>query len=68
MIYVAYALRKTKRPPIIHEKTGEVIDDGTNKPIRLWGGENEAQIRHFADRVKENVSPRDWKIWVEKSS
>lgn len=65
--FPVYGLKLQKRDPIV-DATGNVIDDGENRPILLSGSDDEAAAKFFLKNIKANVKPHQWKIWLEKSS
>lgn len=51
--------------PIVDHNTGEVIDDGQPKKVRLGQWPDERIAKNMAENIKTAVKKRSWKIWVE---
>jgi hypothetical protein len=65
MIFTVYGQRYHPFEAIVDAKTGEVVDDGQPKRIKLAGWADKKISDHFAENVKNSVAKRSWKIWVE---
>ena len=65
MPFTVFGQRYYKYDPILDSKTGEVIDDGSPKKVKLTECNDERVAKVFADNVKNSVPKKSWKIWIE---
>jgi hypothetical protein len=64
-MFIVYGQRFHAYDLIIDLKSGEVLDDGQPKKVKLSQWADESVAKHFAENVKNSVPKRMWKIWVE---
>lgn len=48
-------------------KAGDVLDDGQPKKIRLGAWDDKDVAERMAEKVKNSVPKRTWKIFVEET-
>ena len=65
MTFAIYGQRHTAYDPIVDAKTGEVIDDGQPKKIRLGQWSDKVVAENMAENIRSRYPKRTWKIWVE---
>lgn len=65
-MFTIYGKRYHSYNPIIDTKTGEVLDDGQPKRVKLGGWEEEKLAKRMAENIKNSVPKRTWNIWVEQ--
>ena len=65
-MYIIYGKRYNKYDPIVDGKTGEVIDDGSPKQVKLGQWESKTVAENMAENIKKTVPKRSWNIWVEE--
>ena len=65
MTFAIYGQRHTAYDPIVDAKTGEVIDDGQPKKVRLGQWSSKETAENMAENIKRGMPKRNWKIWVE---
>lgn len=66
--YKVIGQKQKKRDPIFHSQTKELIDDGQNLPIVLTQGNDRKVVNYFINQLKEKVTKRGWKFWIEENN
>lgn len=64
-MYNIFGQRYHAYAAFLDHKTGEVIDDGQPKQIKLGSWEDEKLAKGMAENIKANVPKRSWKIFVK---
>jgi hypothetical protein len=64
-MHTVYGQRYNKYEAFVHAKTGEVLDDGQPKKIKLSEWTDLKMAENFVENVKANTPRRMWKIWIE---
>lgn len=65
MTYTIYGQRYQPYDQIIDLKSGEVIDDGQPKQLKLGSWSDKKLADGMAENIKSHCTKRSWKIWVE---
>lgn len=64
--------RQTKREPIVASsaikesgiKVGDMIDDGTNHPLKLATGFPQSIAEAMLGHLEERYTKKQWKFWI----